>query len=81
MLWFESLIRSRYNGTKVKLRGKPMIGAKHIGRDPMPRQLEKSSAKLLPEDGKSQWVKCWKCGAWIHCRKCLTHHLYNIPHK
>ncbi len=50
-------------------------------RNQMPRRMEKPSSKLLPEEGKSQWVKCWKCGAWIHCRKCLTHHLYNTPHK
>src|SRR5436190_22536450 len=49
-------------------------------RNQMPRRMEKPSSKLLPEEGKSQWVKCWKCGAWIHCRKCLTHHLYNTPH-
>lgn len=26
---------------------------------------KKLHTKPLPEEGKSQWVKCWKCGAWI----------------
>src|SRR5713101_3280828 len=44
--------------------------------DSMPGQSERHPSEPLPEEGKSQGVKCWKCGAWIHCGKCLTHHFY-----
>ncbi|TMI27342.1 hypothetical protein E6H36_03275 [Candidatus Bathyarchaeota archaeon] len=36
--------------------------------------MSQRTLNSLPEESKSQWVKCYKCGAWVHRRKCLTRH-------